>query len=49
MPDEEDRYGGTCDVCLSPVEHRVWCQEGGTELTRPDNCTVGIDHEQFPA
>jgi hypothetical protein len=51
MTDEEDRYGGTCDVCLSPSEHRVWCQEGGggPELARPDNCTVGIDHEQFPA
>ena len=49
MTDEEDRYGGTCDVCLSPT-HRVWCEEGGgTKLTRPDNCTVGIDHEQFPA
>ena len=49
MTDEEDRYGGTCDVCLSPT-HRVWCEEGGgTKLTRPDNCTVGIDPEQFPA
>jgi hypothetical protein len=49
MTDEEDRYGGTCDVCLSST-HRVWCEEGGgTKLTRPDNCTAGIDHEQFPA
>jgi hypothetical protein len=47
---EQNRYGGTCDVCLSEEEHRVWCEEGGgTELAQPDNCIVGIDHEHFPA
>ena len=50
MAGDEDRYYGTCDVCRSQQAHRVWCSEGGgLEVARPDNCTVAVDHEQFPA